>query len=61
MAEMEQLAGQLPQGFGFEWTGQSREEKLAGCAGDDPVRLRRSWPCSCAWQRCTKAGRSRWR
>ena len=27
---MERLAGQLPQGFGYEWTGQSREEKLAG-------------------------------
>jgi len=30
MAEMERLAGQLPEGFGFEWTGQSREEKQAG-------------------------------
>jgi multidrug efflux pump len=30
MAEMERLAAQLPEGFGFEWTGQSREEKLAG-------------------------------
>ncbi len=30
MAEMERLAGQLPTGFGFEWTGQSREERLAG-------------------------------
>jgi len=30
MAEMEKLAAQLPDGFGFEWTGQSREEKLAG-------------------------------
>ncbi|HEY1092540.1 MAG TPA: efflux RND transporter permease subunit, partial [Burkholderiaceae bacterium] len=30
MAEMERLAAQLPPGFGFEWTGQSREEKLAG-------------------------------
>ncbi|MGH6625514.1 MAG: efflux RND transporter permease subunit [Burkholderiaceae bacterium] len=30
MAEMESLAAQLPAGFGFEWTGQSREEKLAG-------------------------------
>ena len=30
MAEMEKLASQLPPGFGFEWTGQSREEKLAG-------------------------------
>jgi multidrug efflux pump len=30
MAEMEKFAAQLPQGFAFEWTGQSREEKLAG-------------------------------
>jgi multidrug efflux pump len=28
--EMEQLAAKLPPGFGFEWTGTSREEKLAG-------------------------------
>ena len=30
MAEVERLAAQLPPGFGFEWTGQSREERLAG-------------------------------
>ncbi len=30
IAEMERLAGQLPRGFGFEWTGQSLQEKLAG-------------------------------
>ena len=30
MAEMESLATKLPPGFGYEWTGQSREEKLAG-------------------------------
>jgi len=30
IAEMERLAAQLPPGFGYEWTGQSREEKLAG-------------------------------
>ncbi len=30
MNEMERLASQLPPGFAFEWTGQSREEKLAG-------------------------------
>ena len=30
MHEMEQLATKLPEGFGYEWTGQSREEKLAG-------------------------------
>jgi multidrug efflux pump len=28
--EMEKLASQLPAGFAFEWTGLSREEKLAG-------------------------------
>ncbi len=30
IAEMERLAGQLPRGFGFEWTGQSLQEKLSG-------------------------------
>ncbi len=30
LAEMESLAAKLPPGFGFEWTGQSREERLAG-------------------------------
>ena len=30
LIEMENLAKKLPAGFGFEWTGQSREERLAG-------------------------------
>ena len=30
IAEMERLAGKLPRGFGFEWTGQSLQEKLSG-------------------------------
>ena len=30
LAEMEQLAGQLPAGIGYEWTGISYEEKQAG-------------------------------
>ncbi|MBZ8138658.1 multidrug efflux RND transporter permease subunit [Rubrivivax gelatinosus] len=30
LAEMERLAGQLPPGFAYEWTGTSREEKLSG-------------------------------
>lgn len=30
MREMENLVRQLPQGFGYEWTGQSLEEKTAG-------------------------------
>ncbi|MCO5132291.1 MAG: multidrug efflux RND transporter permease subunit [Xanthobacteraceae bacterium] len=28
--EMERLAGLLPRGFGYEWTGQSLQEKLSG-------------------------------
>ena len=28
--EMERLAGRMPRGFGYEWTGQSLQEKLAG-------------------------------
>ncbi|MFT5534685.1 MAG: multidrug efflux pump [Burkholderiaceae bacterium] len=30
LTEMENLARQLPPGFGFEWTGQSLEEKTSG-------------------------------
>ncbi|BBE51847.1 Multidrug export protein AcrF [Ferriphaselus amnicola] len=30
MAAMEQIAAQLPPGFGFEWSGTSSEEKLSG-------------------------------
>ncbi|HZV93913.1 MAG TPA: efflux RND transporter permease subunit [Caldimonas sp.] len=30
MDEMERLAGELPAGFAYEWTGQSREERLSG-------------------------------
>jgi multidrug efflux pump len=30
IAEMERIASTLPRGFGFEWTGQSLQEKLAG-------------------------------
>ena len=30
IAEMEQLATKLPPGFGYEWTGQTRDEKIAG-------------------------------
>jgi multidrug efflux pump len=28
--EMERLAGQLPRGFGYDWTGQSLQEKQSG-------------------------------
>jgi multidrug efflux pump len=30
IAEMERIAAELPPGFGYEWTGQTREEKLSG-------------------------------
>ncbi|MCW5681537.1 MAG: multidrug efflux RND transporter permease subunit [Xanthobacteraceae bacterium] len=30
IAEMERLMRQLPRGFGYEWTGQSLQEKLSG-------------------------------
>lgn len=30
MLEMERLASQLPEGVGFEWTGMSYQERLAG-------------------------------
>ncbi|MBD7959764.1 MULTISPECIES: efflux RND transporter permease subunit [Comamonas] len=30
MAEVERIISQLPEGFGYEWTGQSYEEKQAG-------------------------------
>jgi len=30
MNEMEKLVGKLPKGIGFEWTGQSLQEKLSG-------------------------------
>ena len=30
IAEMERIAAQLPPGFGYEWSGLSREEKRAG-------------------------------
>ena len=30
IAEMERLAGELPDGFGFEWTGQTLEEIKSG-------------------------------
>ena len=30
MAEVERIASELPQGIGYDWTGQSYEERLAG-------------------------------
>src|SRR6476661_4197742 len=30
IGEMQRLAAQLPRGFGYDWTGQSLQEKLSG-------------------------------
>jgi multidrug efflux pump subunit AcrB len=35
MDEMEKLVGRLPKGIGYEWTGQSFQEKLSG--GEAPM------------------------
>src|SRR5207244_7363442 len=39
IAEMERLANKLPRGFGFEWTGQSLQEKLSGSQAPVPLGL----------------------
>ena len=58
MAEMGRLAPRLPEGFGYEWTGVSYEEKQA--AGQVGALLGCRWSsCSCCSLRCTKAGRCR--
>lgn len=35
MSAMEEMAGKLPEGFGFEWSGQSLEERISG--GQAPI------------------------
>ncbi|MDN8751356.1 efflux RND transporter permease subunit, partial [Staphylococcus aureus] len=30
MARMEQLMADMPKGIGYEWSGQSREERISG-------------------------------
>ena len=57
--EMERLSSQLPRGFGYEWTGQSLQEKLSGSQA--PLLLALS-VCCCFWwlRHSTKAGRFPW-
>ena len=52
---------QLPASFGFEWTGQSRAEKLSRLAGPPSCWRSRCWPCSALPGRPVRAGRSRGR
>jgi len=55
MNEMEKLAAKLPEGFSFEWTGQSRQEKQAGSQAIVLYGLR-FWRSSCALLHSTRAG-----
>ena len=45
----------LPRGFGFEWSGQSLQEKLSGSQAPFLLACLRWW-CSSASRRSTKAG-----
>jgi multidrug efflux pump len=58
MDMMEKLAAQLPTGFGLEWTAMSYQERLSALRRRPCTRFR-CWWCSCAWRRCTRAGRCR--
>jgi HAE1 family hydrophobic/amphiphilic exporter-1/multidrug efflux pump len=52
MNAVEAIVRQLPQGIGYEWTGQSYQLRLSGsrprCSMPSPYCL-----CSCAWPRST--------
>ena len=52
IAEMERITATLPRGFGFEWTGQSAQEKLAGSQA--PLLLGLLRRGICCLQPCTK-------
>ncbi len=56
MAEVEALLAQLPAGIGYEWSGQSYQERLSG-SQRRCFTPSRSCSCSSAWQRSTRAGR----
>jgi multidrug efflux pump len=59
IAEMERLADKLPRGFGYEWAGQSLQEKLSGSQAPS-CSASRCWSCSCALPRSMRAGPFRW-
>ena len=60
IAEMERLAGKLPRGFGYEWTGQSLQEKLSGSQAPFLLGLSALVVFLCS-PRSMKAGPFRWR
>ena len=55
IAEMEKLTAKLPRGFGYEWTGQSLQEKLSGSQAPFLLALS-ALIVFCVWLRWAKAG-----
>ena len=62
IAEMERLTAQLPRGFGYEWAGQSLQEKLSGSQAPLLLALvgvaRVSVPCGAVRELDHPAGRA---
>ena len=56
IAEMERLAAKLPRGFGYDWTGQSLQEKLSGSQAPFLLGAVGAGRLPAASPRCTKAG-----
>ena len=56
MNEIAKLIGAATRDVGYEWTGLSYQERLSGSQAPGALRRFRSWSCSCALRRFTKAG-----
>ena len=62
MDEMERLAGAAAGRLRLRMDRPvARGEASRARRRIDPATASRCWRCSCAWRRCTRAGRSRWR
>jgi multidrug efflux pump len=61
MAEMERLAGAAAAGLSASNGPACRARKSSPARRPSCCTALPSWRCSCAWRRCTRAGRSRWR
>ncbi len=54
---MEQMAdSRMPPGFGYDWTGMSFQEKLAGSGQATVFLTSRCRRVSCSWPRSMKVG-----
>ena len=60
IAEMERLALLLPRGFGYEWTGQSLQEKLSGAQAPRSFRNGTNGPLRVAKRSNSARVSARW-